>query len=285
MNLSKQNTDHEQKFRPAFTTILKPLFYSILFSLFYSFGYIGFTLLAINDGISSWVLSIISIIWLMFYILGQYFAISLAWSKKAGSLSRPRLLRIGGWSLTWGLAACLCGYFCSWMLQGNLIFRLFAAFLCAFFLICMIPASLLYFYGVYEQGEAKFELLLRQVRESLSKNFLKIVNPWLILFLILVNWHSMFAGPLSIVNGFNPGSLLVSFLFMGEPFCFATLLGRLGSDIMTQEIVAMIILDGLFSLVFTWAIINYAMYIRRFYVFDVHFPEGGIRMEQRKLDE
>lgn len=275
-----------EKFRLAFTSILKPLIYGVIFSLIYSFGYIGFTLLSISGSLPSLLFSILSVLWTAIYGIAVYFCLTLVWKKKQGALSAQRMLKVTSWSLLWVLGAHLTGYFCSWMLSSNLILRVLAALFCAFFFIFMVPATVLFYYGVYEEDEkTKVELLLRQTVTSLKRHFSACINPWLLIFFALILWQTLFAGPMSILTGFDPGSLLTSFVFLSEPFCFPVMLGMLAGGLLTSELTYVMVLDAMFSLFYIWAMANYARYEIRCFVDQPDLPETGIRFEQRKKDQ
>ncbi len=270
----------KQGFRPAFTSILKPMIYAVLFSLIYSVGYVFLNMLSIDGKLTFWIFTLLSLIWVSLYGLSVYFVCSLVWTKKAGALRKDRLLKIAGMVFGSAAAVNLAGYLCSWLLQSNLFLRLLAALICLFFYVFFVPACCLYFYGVYEEDRPKLELLFRQITESIRRSFSGTVNLWLILFLVLIGWQSLFSGPLSIMFGFDPGALLLSFLYMGEPFCYPVLIAWLSAGTMNSAMGAMIVLDVLFSLIWIWGFLNYILRLKDFFVMDPEEPAGGIVMKK-----
>lgn len=250
--MKEKNQKQDGKWRFHFTKYLKPMFYILLFSAVYMLGYLGLTAIPVS-GMASYLIDCLRIIWIAVYGVGLYFTSTLVWGKKRKTLSGTCVSRVFLWNLAWTFVSLTV----SSISRISMAFYVISSILSAFLLIFLMPATILFWYGVYRQ-EQDVKGILESIRESLKKHPAKILNPWLILFFAMVGWDSLFQAPLSIAWQISAPALLANLLSISAPFSFPILLLSIIGTSMPQEYVAVIMLDVLFSLVLCFLMVNLA---------------------------
>lgn len=235
----------QERFR--FTSLFKPLVYLILFSLIYDIGYVW----AADQGFA---MAALSVAWKALYGLGLYFVCTLAWGRKRGALSGRITLYVLIWSVlpaafVWMMDTALLDWY------GNPAGMLLLYGLSAMLLIFLIPYTLLLWHGLY-MGETSLKRLFESAWDKLKANYTKIINFWLILFLVRVVWDSMFAGPLGMNESFNLVLLLSNLVYLGWPMMYPVMLIMLSKNGIGGGIGELILLYVLWDLLLCWLALN-----------------------------
>lgn len=247
-----------------FTSLLKPMIYAILFGIVYNLAYLWL----INTGVQSGLQQFVEILLLCLYGLSWYFVATLAWGRQRGTLSGTKCSLVLLWLLAWNV---LTFYVIQPLYQtavthnANAFLMILIQLAGAFVLICMIPATLLYFKGIYE-GNTDLKTLLCSIRASMKEHASPIFNSWLILFLIMVAWDTLFSGPLTVYFGFNACRLSVMLLSMGNPMAFWMSLTWLAAGGASSGYAYAIVLTALFGLIENFLAINLIVYIGKFWI-------------------
>ncbi|MCF0261061.1 MAG: hypothetical protein HUJ54_14470 [Erysipelotrichaceae bacterium] len=242
----------EEKFKIRFTSLLKPAIYAIVFSCLYSLAYLW-----ISGQIENQPASLAAQILLVsVYGVGLYFVCTLVWGKQHGVLNLSCTGKVFGWNIVWAAAAALISWLYVMVISSSSLFLLLAVqILAGVLLIFLIPFTLLFYKGVYEKEE-DLKSLLAGVWKSFLKAPTGVLNPWLLLFLALVGWDTLFSGPMGIYYGFNAAGLLSSLIFIGNPmFYWMMLLYVSGGQGAFMYMIILYILSGL---IFTWLWLNLA---------------------------
>lgn len=258
-----------------FTKLLKPMIYSLLFAGIYNLGYIF--LQAQNWGLWTQALEVL---WLSVYGLSWYFVSTLAWGRKQAVLSSYTVSVVFLWFLAWNvLATYILAPMYSWAVvaQASSLVLIAIQLLSAVQLIVMIPASILLFRCLYE-GQSRLHLIFASMFQSMRQHASPVFNSWLLLFLLLAVWDTLFSGPLSLYYGFNATVLVMQLLFLGNPLGFGMLLisyiaGGVSGGYMYAAVLAL-----LSGLIMNWLEINLIVYIGQYFEKDVSYINRQFRL-------
>ncbi|MCF0258423.1 MAG: hypothetical protein HUJ54_01060 [Erysipelotrichaceae bacterium] len=252
-NGAETRSQTEGKFKIRFTALLKPAIYAIAFSCLYSLAFLWISGLMENQ-LASLALQTLLV---SLYGVGLYFVCTLVWGRRHGVLNLSCVGKVFGWNVLWSAAAALVSWLYVIVVNSNTgwFFLLLVQLMAGALLIFLVPFTLLFYKGVYEKEE-DLKGLLAGVWSSWKKSPTGILNPWLLLFLAMVGWDTLFSGPMGIYFGFNAAGLLSSLVFIGNPmFYWIMMLYVSGGQGAFMYMIVLYILSGL---VFTWLWLNLA---------------------------
>lgn len=261
-----------ERFHPGFTSLLKPMFYMILFSVLYGIGYTAVTIRNLTDPMPEIGIMIFDTLWLAVYGLGMYFAFTLIWGKKRGTLRAENTWKVLLWNILISLTIRGAAVLALWLSQYP-AGMIAGALLCLAILICAFPVVLIFWYLIYLDEDRTFVDTAVQTFQMIARKPAGTLNGWLIVLAVQIVWNSLFSGPLSVLISFNPGIYMINFMYLGEPFVYSVLLGYLSMAAGAADLTYVLMLDVLFSLVLVWALSNLGLYIRR-------QAEGLLKMEK-----
>ena len=243
-------------FKLQFSAAVKPSIYMIVLSCLYSVLY----MLSARANFSSSVSLAAQTLLFGAYGLGLYFVCTMMWGKKPGVLSLGKTCLVLAWNLFWICMVNLISYAYTLVVNAGLSqwILLIVQLLAGLLIIFLVPATLLFYKALYEDAESSKEIL-GSIWVSLKKSPSAILNAWLILFIVLMVWDTLFSGPLSIYYGFNATLLMANLLYIGNPmFYWIMMLFVSGAQ---GAFVYMILLYILWGLLCTWLEMNLIAWI------------------------
>ncbi len=238
-----------------FVKYLKPMIYLLVFSVLYG----GLYLLTTNWQINTLFKQLVQGLLVSCYGVAWYFVMGLIWGRKKGTLSGKSVLLVLAWCFVWGVLGGALLPYLSFLVLNNFIGRLIIQILAAVGLMVFVPATILFFRGVYK-GESRLPVLFNQIKLSMIARPSAVFNPWLILLLLALFWDSMFNGPLTIYYGFNAPVLFANLLYLSYPMVYPLMLVVSGWNYMAS-LSEMITLLSLSSLVCVWLSVNMCAWI------------------------
>ncbi len=213
-----------------FTSLFKPMVYMAIFCIAYAFGYLSF--INISAGMSQIAALLCGALILSVFGVALYFVCTLVWGKKRATLGAKKIAHV------W-IVCLVLALFTSFGIGplayagGNTLMLIAGAVLGLVMLLFALPTLILFFYAVYSGHESWNDQILA-VMDYWKSNPMRIINYWLVIFLIMYLWDNMLAGPLYSAGAFDAPALFSNLMYLSQPGTFTILLLMNGTAQVTE---------------------------------------------------
>jgi hypothetical protein len=193
------------------------------------------------------------------YGIGWYWMCTLVWKRGAGSLSGGRLGRVALWNVLWNIVVIGLLEYGYQTYSDNGIIMMVLQILAGVLLIVLVPLTFCFYEQTSREKLPAFDI--KSFLKSAWKHKTALSDAWIIFYFLLAGWDSLFAGPLSFAQGFDPCAQMINLWVLGNPVSYPATLISIGTAFEGRsELILLYVMAGLF---FTWLAWNLIAWMPR----------------------